>query len=75
MSQLPQGKVIIKYVEPVVIYKIIDPYNYLLMTLDGKNIKRTFEHERLKLANIRKSQGNVQNPAQLNQIINVGLKI
>ena len=29
-------KVTIKYVEPLVIYKIVDPHNYLLMTLDGK---------------------------------------
>ena len=29
-------KVMIKYVGPVVIYKVIDPLNYLLMTLDGK---------------------------------------
>ena len=29
-------KIMIKYVRPVVIYKIIDPHNYLLMTLDGK---------------------------------------
>ena len=29
-------KVMIKYVGQVVIYKIIDPHNYLLMTLDGK---------------------------------------
>ena len=29
-------KVVIKYIGPVVIYKIIDPHNYLLMTLDGK---------------------------------------
>ena len=29
-------KVAIKYIGPVVIYKIIDPHNYLLMTLDGK---------------------------------------
>ena len=29
-------KVTIKYVGPVVIYKIIDPHNYLLMTLDGR---------------------------------------
>ena len=28
-------KIMIKYVGPVVIYKIIDPHNYLLMTLDG----------------------------------------
>ena len=29
-------KIMIKYVGPIVVYKIVDPYNYLLMTLDGK---------------------------------------
>ena len=29
-------KVAIKYIGPLVIYKIIDPHNYLFMTLDGK---------------------------------------
>ena len=29
-------KVTIKYIGPLVIYKIMDPHNYLLMTLDGK---------------------------------------
>ena len=29
-------KIMIKYVGPVIIYKIIDLHNYLLMTLDGK---------------------------------------
>ena len=29
-------KVMIKYVGPLVVYKIVDPHNYLLMTLDGK---------------------------------------
>ena len=33
-------KVTIKYVGPLVIYKIVDPHCYLLMTLDGKNTKR-----------------------------------
>ena len=37
-----------KYVGPVVIYKIIDPHNYLLMTLDGVMLRGIFEHERLK---------------------------
>ena len=45
-------KIAIKYVGPVVIYKIIDPYNYLLMTLDGKILKGLFEHERLKPTNM-----------------------
>ena len=60
--------------DPVLIYKIIDPHNYLLMILDGRILRGLFEHERLKPANIRMSQGNIQNLAQLKQIINVGLK-
>ena len=46
-------KVTIKYVGPVVIYKIVDPHNYLLMTLDGRILRGLFEHERLKPANIK----------------------
>ena len=64
----------IKYIGPVVIYKIIDPHNYLLMTLDGKILRGLFEHERLKHMNIRRSQGNIQNLAQLKQIMNAGLR-
>ena len=37
-------KVAIKYVGPVVIYKIVDPHNYLIMTLDGKILRGIFEH-------------------------------
>ena len=33
-------KVSIKYVSPLAVYKIVDPHNYLLITLDGKIIKR-----------------------------------
>ena len=38
MSQLRtvSRKIMVKYVGPLVVYKIIDPHNYLLMTLDGK---------------------------------------
>ena len=43
-------KVTTKYVGPVVIYKIIDPNNYLLMTLDGRILRALFEHKRLKPA-------------------------
>ena len=58
-------KIAAKYVGPVVVYKIIDPHNYLLMTLDGIILKGIFEHKRLKPAIIRTSQGNVQNLAEL----------
>ena len=54
-------KVTIKYIDPVVIYKIIDPYNYLLMTIDGRILRGLFEHERLKPTKIRTSQGNIHN--------------
>ena len=37
-------KVMIEYIGPVVIYKIIDPCNYLLMTLDGKSLRGLFKH-------------------------------
>ena len=45
------------------------------MTLDGRILRGLFEHERLKSTNIRTSQGNVQNFAQLKQVMNVGFKI
>ena len=67
-------KVAIKYVGPVVIYKIMDPHNYLIMTLDGKILRGIFEHKRLKPAIIRTNQGNVQNLADLRQIMNTNLK-
>ena len=44
------------------------------MTLDGRILRGLLEHERLKPVNIRTSQGNVQNLAQLKQIMNAGLK-
>ena len=43
-------KVAMRYVGPVVVYKIIDPHNYLIMTLDGKILRGIFEHKRLKPA-------------------------
>ena len=67
-------KIAIKYVGPVVVYKIVDPHNYLLMMLDGKILKGIFEHERLKPAVIRTNHGNVQNLAKLRQIMNTNLK-
>ena len=68
------SNVAIKYVGPVVIYKIMDPHNYLLMTLDGKVLRGLFKHKTLKPAIIRTSQGNVQNLVQLRQIMNTNLK-
>ena len=68
-------KVTIKYVGPLPICQIVDPKNYLLMTLDGKLLRGFFEHERLKPAVTRTSQGNVSNQACLKQVIHLGMLI
>ena len=67
-------KTTMKYVGPVVNYKIIDPHNYLHMTLDGRILRGLFEHERLKPAYIRISQGNIQKFGSL-KVMDAGLKI
>ena len=67
-------KVAIKYIGPLVVYEIIDPHNYLLMSLDGKTLRGLFKHYMLKPAIIRTSQGNVCNLLQLKQIVNIGMK-
>ena len=32
-------KIMVKYVGPVIVYKIIDPHKYLLMTLDEESYR------------------------------------
>ena len=59
--QTTSRKVAIKYVGPLVVYEIIGPHNYLLMTLDGKILRGLFKHKILKPAIMRTSPGNVCN--------------
>ena len=73
--QTSSRKVAIKYVGPLVIYKIIDTHNFLLMTLDGKILRHVFKHEWLKPAIIRTTQGNVCYLSQLKQIVNIGMNV
>ena len=68
-------KIMVKYGGPLVIYKIIDPHNYLLMMLDGRLLRGLFEHERIKPAIIRMSEGNVTNIAHLKQVMSIGLMV
>ena len=66
-------KVTIKYIGLLAVYKIVDPHNYLLITLDGKLLRGLFEHKRLKPAVIRTNQGNVTNLSKLRQVMPLGL--
>ena len=55
---------------PLVIYKIIDPHNYLLMTIDGQLLRGLFEHERLKPAVIKTDKVNITTLPTLKRIMN-----
>ena len=66
-------KVSIKYVGPLGVYKIVDPHNYLLITLDAKLLRGLFKHERLKPAAIRTNQGNLTILSKLKQVMSLGL--
>ena len=68
-------KILVKYVGPLVVYKIVDPHNYLLMTLNGKLLQGLFEHERIKPAIIRTSEGNVSNLVHLKQVMSTGILV
>ena len=68
-------KVSIKYIGPLVVYKIVDPHNYLLITLDGKLLRSLFKHERLKPAVIITNQGNVTNLPKLKQVMSSRLLV
>ena len=66
-------KVTIKYIGPLVTYKIVDSHNYLLMTLDGKILRGLFEFKRLKPGTLRTSHGDACTLAQLKQVLNLVL--
>ena len=60
-------KVTIKYVGPLVIYKITDSHNYLLMTLDGKILRGLFGHEH------KSKSGKCSKFSTSKKIMNTGL--
>ena len=68
-------KIMVKYVGPLVVYKIVDLHNYLLMTLDGKLLRGLFEHKRIKPAIIKTSEGNVTNLTHLKQVMSTGIMV
>ena len=58
-----------KSVGPLVIYKIVDPHNYLLMIPDGKILQGLFEHERLKLLTTRTGHSKINSSVQLKKVL------
>ena len=65
----------VNYVGPLVVYKIVDPHNYLLMTVEGQLVRGLFEHKRLKPATLHMDKDNVRTLAELKKIMNLELTV
>ena len=68
-------KVAIKCVGPLLIYKIVDLHNYLLMTVEGELLRDLFEHEILKPAVIKRDKGNVTILSTLKRVMNFEISL
>ena len=56
---------------PLIVYRLVDPHNYLLMTIDAHLMRGLFEHERLNPAMIRTDKGNVTTLSALKKVMNL----
>ena len=65
----------VNYVGPLVVYKIVDPHNYLLMTIEGQLMRGLFEHERLKPAILHTDKGNVRTILELKKVMNLEITV
>ena len=65
----------VNYVGPLVVYKIVDPHNYLLMTIDRQMMRGLFEHKRLKPALLQTDKGNVSTLSALKRIMNLEITV
>ena len=63
----------INYMGPLVIYKIVDLHNYLLMTIEGQIMRGLFERERLKPATLPMDKGNVKTLLELKRVMNLAI--
>ena len=57
------------------VYKIVDPHNYLLMMIDGQLMRGLFEHKRLKPALLKMDKGNVSTLLALKRVMNLEITV
>ena len=65
----------VNYVGLFVVYKIVDPHNYLLMTIEGQLMRRLFENKRLKPAILHMDKGNVRTLSELKKVMNLEIAV
>ena len=61
----------VNYVGPLVVNKIVDPHNYLLMTIEGQLMRGLFEHDGIKPAILKMDKGNVNTLSALKKVMNL----
>ena len=65
----------VNYVGPLVVYKIVDPHNYLLMTIEGQLMRGFFEHERLKAVILHTERVIGRTLLELKKIMNLEITV
>ena len=68
-------KIKCNYIEPLIIFKVVGPNQFLLMSLDGSIYPHLIEQSRLKAGTIWTTKGNVNNLADLRKALSTGLSI
>ena len=68
-------KIRCNYIGPLVIFKAVDPNQFLLMSLDGLIYPHLIEQSRLKAGSMWTTKGNVNNLADLRKALSTGLSI
>ena len=68
-------KASIRYLGPLVIFKIIGWCNYLLMTVDSIIWSELFQHGRLKTTIIRNNSSKCFNWPMLKQVLNMHIRV
>ena len=75
MVKTGSRKVAYFFLGPLVIFKAVQPNQFLLMSLDGQIYPHLIEETRLKPGTIWTSKGNVTTLDELRQTLSTGLKI
>ena len=65
----------VNYVGPLIVYKMVDLHNYLLMTVEGQLMRGLFEHERLKPAILHTDKGNFRTLLELKKVMNLEITV
>ena len=68
-------KIRCNYVGPLIIFKAVEPNQFLLMSLDGLIYLHLIEQSRLKAGTIWTTKGDVNNLADLRKALSTGLSI